>query len=107
MEDGTRSAIWYFSQSPALSIRFPIHAHSLGRKKIPPHYAVVVWFIAMSPSLLENLQFGVIEIGSFVGVFLLGVLFLQTFNYYNMFPDDGWVNKTLVRSEVISSFFPD
>ena len=82
------------------SIRFPTHAHLLRLKKLPPHYAVVVWFIAMSPSLLENLQFGVIEIGSFVGVFLLGVLFLQTFNYYNMFPDDGWVNKTLVRSEV-------
>jgi len=76
-------------------------------KKLPPQYAVVVSLIAMSSSLLQNLQFGVIEIGSFVGVFLLGVLFLQTFNYYNMFPDDGWVNKTLVRSEVIPSFFPD
>jgi hypothetical protein len=66
---------------------------------------VVVRFIAMSTSLLENLQFGVLEIGSFVGVFLFGVLFLQTLNYYNTFPDDGWVNKTLVRSEVIPYLF--
>jgi len=71
--------------------------------KISPHYTVVLWFIAMATSLMNNLhlQLGVLEIGSFVGVFLFGVLFLQTFNYYNMFPDDGWVNKILVRSEVI------
>jgi len=58
-----------------------------------------VWLIAMSANILKNLQFGVLEIGSFVGVFLFGVVFLQTFNYYSMYPDDGWVNKTLVRSD--------
>jgi len=67
---------------------------------------VVVQFITMSTSkLLGNLQFGVVEIGSFVGVFLFGVLFLQTFNYYNTFPEDGWVKKTLVRSEVTPWLF--
>jgi len=57
----------------------------------------------MSTSLMSNLnlQLGALEIGSVVGVFLFGVLFLQTFNYYNMFPDDGWVYKALVRSAVI------
>lgn len=44
---------------------------------------------------------GVLEIGSLLGVFLFGVVSLQTFNYYTMYPDDGWVNKTLVRSEEI------
>ncbi|KIM42484.1 hypothetical protein M413DRAFT_70744 [Hebeloma cylindrosporum] len=45
---------------------------------------------------MNTLQFGVLEIGSFVGVFLFGVMFLQTFNYYNMYPEDGWVHKALV-----------
>lgn len=54
----------------------------------------------MSASPLNHLQLGVLEIGSFVSMFLFGVVFLQAFNYYNMYPDDGWVNKTLVRSEV-------
>lgn len=44
---------------------------------------------------------GVLEIGSLLGVFLFGVVSLQTFNYYTMYPDDSWVNKTLVRSEEI------
>lgn len=57
--------------------------------------------MAMSASLIGIFHFGALEIGSFVGVFLFGVVFLQSFNYYNMYPDDGWGNKTLVRSEVI------
>jgi hypothetical protein len=61
---------------------------------------VVVWFIAMSTSLTNTLQLGVLEIGSFVGTFLFGVVFLQTFNYYNMYPEDGRMNKTLVRNEI-------
>jgi hypothetical protein len=55
----------------------------------------------MATSSMSNLQLGALEIGSVVGVFLFGVLFLQIFNYYNTFPDDRWVYKTLVRSEVI------
>ena len=77
---------------------------TLSAVKIPGSLHRVVWFnIFMATSLMNNLnlQLGALEIGSFVGVFLFGVLFLQTFNYYNMFPDDGWVYKTLVRSEVI------
>jgi hypothetical protein len=53
----------------------------------------------MSITLTNTL--GVLEIGSLLGVFLFGVVSLQTFNYYTMYPDDSWVNKTLVRSEEI------
>jgi len=80
-------------------IRYPTHAHSLCLKNsCPCPITLGVWFITMTANLLNNLQFGVLEIGSFIGMFLFGVVFLQTFNYYNMYPDDGWVNKTLVRS---------
>lgn len=53
----------------------------------------------MSITLTNTL--GVLEIGSLLGVFLFGVVSLQTFNYYTMYPDDSWVNKTLVRSAEI------
>jgi hypothetical protein len=58
-----------------------------------------VWFIAMTNTLANTL--GAVEIGSLLGVFLFGVVSLQTYNYYTLYPDDSWVNKTLVRSEEI------
>ena len=42
---------------------------------------------------------GALEIGALLGVFLFGVVSLQTFYYYTLYPDDNWVKKTLVRSE--------
>ena len=62
-------------------------------------YNIGVSLIAMTVTLANTL--GVLEIGSFLGVFLFGVVSLQTFNYYNTYPEDGWVFKTLVRSEEI------
>ena len=66
----------------------------------PPHYLLIilsVWF--MTTTLTNTL--GALEIGSFLGVCLFGVVSLQTFNYYTLYPNDSWMNKTLVRNEEI------
>jgi len=52
----------------------------------------------MTTSITLTNTLGVLEIGSLLGVFLFGVVSLQTFNYYSMYPDDSWVNKTLVAT---------
>ncbi|KAF8960128.1 hypothetical protein BDZ97DRAFT_1922381 [Flammula alnicola] len=45
-----------------------------------------------------NNTIGALQIGSLFGVFLFGIVSLQTYNYYNAYRDDGWVNKTLVAT---------
>ncbi|KAH9477597.1 hypothetical protein JR316_0009819 [Psilocybe cubensis] len=45
-----------------------------------------------------NPTIGVLQIGSLIGVFLFGVVSVQTYNYYAMYKEDGWVNKALVAS---------
>ncbi|KIM42482.1 hypothetical protein M413DRAFT_134912 [Hebeloma cylindrosporum] len=62
--------------------------------KFPPHHAVSARFVVMSTTPTSTL--GALEIGSLLGVFLFGVVSLQTFNYYATYPDDSWVNKTLI-----------
>ena len=42
--------------------------------------------------------FGALEIGVAVAIFLFGVVTVQTFMYYQRFPDDRLHFKTLVRS---------
>lgn len=39
---------------------------------------------------------GVLQIGSLVGVFLFGIVTLQTYNYYRTYDTDKWFNKALV-----------
>ncbi|KAF8970088.1 hypothetical protein BDZ97DRAFT_1791886 [Flammula alnicola] len=45
-----------------------------------------------------NNTIGALQIGSLFGVFLFGIVSLQTYNYYNAYRDDGWVNKPLVAT---------
>ena len=55
--------------------------------------------IPIPPVIIEvdlNNTIGAIEIGSLFGVFLFGIVTLQTFNYYDNYKEDGWGNKTLV-----------
>ncbi|KJA18780.1 hypothetical protein HYPSUDRAFT_44952 [Hypholoma sublateritium FD-334 SS-4] len=54
---------------------------------------------SIPPVVIEvdlNNTIGAIEIGSLFGVFLFGIVTLQTFNYYDNYKEDGWGNKTLV-----------
>lgn len=54
---------------------------------------------AIPPVVIEvdlNNTIGAIEIGSLFGVFLFGIVTLQTFNYYDNYKEDGWGNKILV-----------
>ena len=44
-----------------------------------------------------NDTIGAMQIGSLFGVFLFGIVSLQTFNYYSTYTDDGWANKVMVR----------
>jgi hypothetical protein len=44
-----------------------------------------------------NNTIGALQIGSLFGVFLFGIVSLQTFNYYSTYADDGWANKAMVR----------
>ncbi|KAF8189355.1 hypothetical protein BJ912DRAFT_379267 [Pholiota molesta] len=43
-----------------------------------------------------NNTIGALQIGSLFGVFLFGIVSLQTFNYYSTYADDGWANKAMV-----------
>ncbi|KAJ7086195.1 hypothetical protein C8R44DRAFT_991628 [Mycena epipterygia] len=54
------------------------------------HSTSFQWHPPYSPALDGSL--GALEIGMVVGIFLFGILTLQTFNYYRQFPDDS---KTL------------
>lgn len=49
-----------------------------------------------------NPTIGVLQIGSLIGVFLFGVVSVQTYNYYAMYKEDGWVNKALVWLHLMS-----
>ncbi|KAF9477343.1 hypothetical protein BDN70DRAFT_114943 [Pholiota conissans] len=43
-----------------------------------------------------NDTIGAMQIGSLFGVFLFGIVSLQTFNYYSTYTDDEWANKVMV-----------
>ncbi|KAJ6551747.1 hypothetical protein B0H19DRAFT_1378402 [Mycena capillaripes] len=48
--------------------------------------------------------FGTGLIGTWVGSFLFGVAFSQTFQYFNNFPNDGLLRKSLVASSLLFAF---
>jgi len=84
--------IWHFPQwVPSARIKLSTYSPW----DIPHLIRLLVWFAPMIITLTNTL--GALEIGAFLGVFLFGVVSLQTFYYYTLYPDDSWVKKTLVR----------
>jgi hypothetical protein len=56
--------------------------------------------LAMSDSCVVDLHptIGTLEIGSFISVFLFGVVTVQTHMYYRRFPEDRRILKALVSN---------
>ena len=51
---------------------------------------------------------GALQIGCLFGIFLFGVVSLQTYNYYDTYGDDPWTTKLLVSTlAFVAQSLPD